>query len=221
MKPAVLVYRRRCRNRHFVIAFHNIVASCHKLSRHAVRALFTRFGVNYFAFYLGQRSAYRRNADVYGVVCRGHRTARRCFRLTVDNGYLFHVHLFGHVFHNGDGTRAARHYARSHAGEIGLREVGVFKQGYKHRRNAVESGYFFLVDARKSGLRREIGKRKHRRTVRHGSRHRKHHAETVEHRNLYHHSVGGRKIHSVADTFAVVDYIVVRQHNAFGKARCA
>ena len=59
VKPAVLVNRRRRRNRHFVIAFHNIVASCHKLSRYAVGTLFARFGVNYLTFYLGQRSAYR------------------------------------------------------------------------------------------------------------------------------------------------------------------
>ena len=48
--------------------------------------------------------------------------------------------------------------------------------------------------------------------------HRKHHAEAVEHRDLYHHAVGGREIHPVADALSVVDYVVVREHDALRKA---
>ena len=43
----------------------------------------------------------------------------------------------------------------------------------------------------------------------------------MEHRHLHHHSIRRGKIHSVADRLAVVDDVVVGQHNAFGKARGA
>ena len=55
----------------------------------------------------------------------------------------------------------------------------------------------------------------------HRGGHRQHHAEAVEHRDLYHHSVGRRKVHPVADAFAVVDDVVVCQHDALREARGA
>jgi hypothetical protein len=54
--------------------------------------------------------------------------------------------------------------------------------------------------------------------VGHRGGHRKHHAEAVEHRHLDHHAVGGGEIHAVADALAVVDDVVMREHDALREA---
>ena len=84
-------------------------------------------------------------------------------------------------------------------GEVGLCEVFVGEHGDEHRRNAVEAGDLFIVDAGKGRFRREIRHRAERTAVGHQVRHRKHHAEAVEHRHLDHHAVCGGNIHAVAD----------------------
>ena len=43
----------------------------------------------------------------------------------------------------------------------------------------------------------------------------------MEHRNLYHHSVCGRQIHSVSYAFAVIYDIVMSKHNAFRESGCS
>lgn len=55
----------------------------------------------------------------------------------------------------------------------------------------------------------------------HRGGHSQHHAEAVEHRHLDHHPVGGGKIHTVADGLAVVDHIVMGQHDSFWEAGSA
>ena len=40
----------------------------------------------------------------------------------------------------------------------------------------------------------------------------------MEHRHLDHHTVGGRESHTVADTLAVVYYVIVSEHYALGEA---
>ena len=102
--------------------------------------------------------------------------------------------------------------------KIGLFEVFVFKKRNKHCGNTVEAGYLFFVDAIKRTLGRKIGKRRHGNRMGNRSGHCKHHAEAVEHGNLNHHSVGTGKIHSVADVFAVVNNVIVCQHNALGES---
>ena len=51
--------------------------------------------------------------------------------------------------------------------------------------------------------------------------HRQHHAEAMEHRHLNHHAVCGGQIHAVADRLAVVDNVVMRQHDTLGESRRA
>ena len=53
----------------------------------------------------------------------------------------------------------------------------------------------------------------------HSRSHRKYHSEAVEHRNLYHHTVAGRKIHTVADKLTVVYDIIVCKHYTLGESR--
>ena len=43
----------------------------------------------------------------------------------------------------------------------------------------------------------------------------------MEHGNLNHHSVSGGNVHSVTDYFAVVNDVIVREHNTLGESRCA
>ena len=94
------------------------------------------------------------------------------------------------------------------------------EHGDKHGRNAVETGDPFLVDAGQGILCGKIGKRTQRCAVGHRSGHGKHHTEAMEHGNLYHHPVRGRQAHPVANAFAVIDNVIVCQHNAFRKTCC-
>ena len=93
------------------------------------------------------------------------------------------------------------------------------EHGDEHRRHTVEAGDALLIDAGERDLGREIRHRAERRAVRHAGGHGEHHAEAVEHRHLNHHPVGRGQIHPVADAFAVVDDVVVRQHDALREAR--
>ena len=88
----------------------------------------------------------------------------------------------------------------------------------KHRRHAVKAGDLLLIDASQRGFCGEVGHGTHGCAMGHGGGHGKGHAEAVEHRHLDHHAVGGGKTHPVTDTLAVVDHIVVGQHNALGEA---
>ena len=91
------------------------------------------------------------------------------------------------------------------------------QQRDKHRGHAVEAGDFLLVDARQGGLGGEIRQRHQRGAVSHARSHRQHHSETMEHRHLDHHAVGGGQVHPIADAFAVVDHAVVGEHHALGE----
>lgn len=73
-----------------------------------------------------------------------------------------------------------------------------------------------LMQAR-AGLGEKYGRGRRVAAVGHCRRHCKHHSEAVEHRHLNHHTVGGGKIHSVAYAFAVVDNVIMGEHNALGE----
>ena len=92
------------------------------------------------------------------------------------------------------------------------------EHGDKHRRHTVEAGDLFLPHTGKRVLGREIGHRTQRGTMGHAGSHRKHHAKAVEHGYLNHHTVCGGKLHPVTDTFTVIDYVVMRQHDALREA---
>ena len=102
-------------------------------------------------------------------------------------------------------------------GKIGLAVIGVVEHGDKHGGNPVEASDLFLIDAGQRGLRREIGDRREGGAVGHGGGHRQHHTKAVEHRHLDHHAVRRGETHAVADGFAVVDDIVMGEHNPFGE----
>ena len=76
--------------------------------------------------------------------------------------------------------------------------------------------FSWLMQSRPSGGRRRGWG--HGDAVGHGGGHSQHHAEAVEHGHLNHHPVGGGQIHAVADGLAVVDHVVVGEHNALGEA---
>ena len=92
------------------------------------------------------------------------------------------------------------------------------EHGNKHRRNTVEAGDLLLIDAGQRLLGGEIGHGTQGRAMGHGGGHGEGHAEAVEHGNLHHHAVGGGQTHAVADALAVVDHVVVGEHNALGEA---
>ena len=95
------------------------------------------------------------------------------------------------------------------------------QHGDKHGGHAVKGGNLFLINAGQSLFRRKRRNRAHSNPMGHRGGHSQHHAEAVEHRHLDHHPVGRGQIHPVADALAVVDDVVVRQHDALREARRA
>ena len=218
VEPAVFVYRGCGRLGHLVVALHYIVAARDELAVDVVGHFLVRLGVYDAAFDFRQRVADRLDAHLERVARVAHRAARRGFRLSVDYDDFLHVHLVDDVAHLRYRAGTSSHDARAHVGEVRLCEVLMLHHRDEHRRHAVEAGDVLLVDAGERGLSREVRQRRERRAVRHRGGHREHHAEAVEHRHLYHHAVLGREVHAVADAFAVVDDVVVREHDALREA---
>ena len=131
------------------------------------------------------------------------------------------MHLFDDLLHGFDRAGRSSHNAGTHMREICFVKVLVTEHGDKHGRDAVEAGDLLLIDAAETFARRKCGNRGHRNSVCDGRGHCQYHAEAMEHRNLNHHAILGRKIHTVADCLAVVDDIIMRQHDAFREAGCA
>ena len=218
VEPAVFVDGRGGRLGHLVVALHYIVAARDELAVNIVGHFLVRLGVYYAAFDFRQRVADRLDAHLERISRVAHRAARRGLGLSVDYDDFLHVHLVDDVAHLRYRAGASSHDSRAHVGEVRLCEVLMLHHRDEHRRHAVEAGDVLLVDAGERGLRREVRQRRERRAVRHRGRHREHHAEAVEHRHLYHHAVLGREVHAVADAFAVVDDVVVREHDALREA---
>ena len=214
MEPAVLVDGGRRGLRHLVVALHDVVAAGDEFADDFIRAVFAGLRVDDLAFDAGERGTDRIDADVDGVGRPAHGASGGRFRLAVDDDDLLHVHLVDDILHDGDRTGRARHDAGAHVGEVGLREVVVGQHGDEHGRDAVEGGDVFIVDAGEGRLRREVRDGQDGAAVGHGRRHGEDHAEAVEHGDLDHHAVRGREVHAVADGLAVVDDVVVGQHDA-------
>ena len=220
MEPTVLIDRISCSFGHLIIALHYVVSAGYEFAVGIVGKLFACFGVDNLTFDLGKRSSYGRHSYFNRIVCRAHRASGRCFGLSVNDRDLLHIHAVDNLIHYRLGTRRSCHNSGSHIGEVGLSKIIVLKHCYEHCRYAVERRYVFSVYARKCTLWREVRQRQASTAVCHCSGHCKHHSEAMEHRNLYHHSVCGRKIHSVADAFTVIYDVVVCEHNTLGKSCC-
>ena len=89
------------------------------------------------------------------------------------------------------------------------------QHGDEHGGHAVEGRDVLVIDALEGGLRGEVRNGQNGAAVGHGSRHGEDHAEAVEHGHLDHHAVRRGQVHAVADGLAVVDDVVVGQHDAF------
>ncbi len=218
MEPAVGVDCSGCSLGHLVVALHDIITARNELSVNVIGNLLIRLGINDTALHTEDRSAY----GIYTLLDRigglAHGCSRRSLGLTVCNTNLSHIHLLDDLFHCLDRTRRACHDTCSHVREICLGEVLVTEHSDKHCRYTVERCDLLLIDTRKTLSRRESCDRGHRCSVSYGSGHSENHSEAVEHRNLYHHSVCGRKIHAIADSLTIVYDIVVSEHYAFGEA---
>ena len=217
VQPAVLVDGGGGCLGHLIVTLHNIVTAGHKLSDHAVRAVLSGFRIHNLALDLRKCASDGGNSHFQRIGRTAHGAAGRSLGLAVDDYDLGHVHLVHHVTHDGDRAGASRHDAGPHMAEIRLREIRMRKHGDEHGRYAVEGGDMLIVDAGKRRFRREIRNRQDRAAVGHGGRHGKDHAEAVEHGHLDHHPVFRGQIHAVPDALAVVDDIVMGQHDALGE----
>ncbi len=218
VEPSVRVDGERGRVRHLVISLHYVVTAGDELSVDAVWKIGSRLRVDDLALDAEDRRAHRVDARLERVGRLRHRRRGGRLRLAVGDADLVHVHLLDDLLHHLDRAGRARHDPGAHMGEIGRLEELVVHHRDKHRRNAVERRDLLFVYALEPLARRERRDRRHRRAVGHRRRHCEYHAEAVEHRDLDHHPVGGRQIHTVADRLAVVDDIVVREHDALRKA---
>ena len=221
VEPALAVDGRRRGLGHLVIALHDVVAAGDEFAVHIVGQVLVRLRVDDLALDAEHRGADRCDARLDGVGRLAHRAARGGLGLAVGDADLAHVHLLDDILHDLDRAGRAGHDAGAHVREIGLVKIGVLEHRDEHRRHAVERGDLLLVDAGEALARRERRDWRHRRAVRHRGRHREHHAEAVEHRHLNHQAVRRGEVHAVADGLAVVDDVVMREHDALREARRA
>ena len=218
MQPAVLVYRLSRRFGHFVVTFHYIITARTKFADLSGAERLAGLGVNDLRFNAGERASDGVDAALDRVVGRRLRTAGRRLGLTVGYGYFGHTHLVNDLTHDLYRTGRTRHYAGAEV-EFELLEPRMTEHRDKHRRNAVDCRTFRVLQGFHDLYRTVIFDRHHRRSVRDARHGRKHQTETMVERNGYAEAVGGREFHAVADSFAVVQYIVMRQHNALREAR--
>ena len=215
VQPTVLIDSGGGSFGHLIITLHDVVAADNEFAGRAVGQVFACIGVDDLGFHERHLFADGVDPDLQRIVYGSHRAGGRSFGLSVGNGDLGHVHLVYDVAHDFNRAGRTRHDARAEAGEIVPAEVAVFQDPDKHCGNAVNGGALFVFD-RVHDLHRSVPQQRyHSRTVsdcRHDSQY---HAEAVEERHRYAQLVLRGELHAVADGFAVVDYVVVGQHNAF------
>ena len=114
VQPAVLINGACGGFRHFVVAFHYVIAARHKLAVFAVGALLAGFGVNNFALNFGQSLTHGAHALLNSIVNRAHCAAGRRLCLTVGYNNFFHIHFVHNVLHYRNGAGATCHNACTH-----------------------------------------------------------------------------------------------------------
>ena len=156
VQPAVLINSSGCRLWHLIVSLHDVVSTGNKFSGYAYRQFFACLRINDLTLNFRKRSSNRSDTNVKRIVSTAHRTSRRRFCLSVNNGYFRHMHFIDNVLHYRNRARTSRHYSGTHIAEIGLGEVFMLKHSDKHGGYAVECSYAFAVYAGERRLGREI-----------------------------------------------------------------
>ena len=203
---------------HLVVALHDVVAPGHELPADPDGALLPGVRVDDLALHVGEPAAHRLCAHVQGVVKAAHGAPRGRLCLAEHGDNLLHVHHVSGLAHQLRRAVGPGHDAGADVGEIRPGEILVVHHGDEHGGHAVEGGDPLLVDAGQGGLGGEVGQGAHGGPVGHGGGHGQYHAKAVEHGHLDHHPVCGGQIHVVPDILAVVDHVVVGEHDALGEA---
>ena len=204
---------------HFIVALHDVITAGAELAVLTVRQFLAGFGIDDLALDMGEGIADGLGAELERIGPGGHGAAGGRLGLAIDTYDAAHIHFIrpGGALHEFGRAAGTGHDACAHIGEIRLAVVLVVKHGDKHGGDAVETGDPLLVDTGEGVFRREIGQGADGGSMGHGGRHGQDHAEAMEHGDLDHHTVGGGKAHAVADTLAVVDDVVMGEHDALGE----
>ena len=221
MEPAVLVYRLSGGFGHLVVAFHYVVAARAEFAYLARGQSLARVRVNYLALDSRERLADRRAARLEGILRRCHRAAGRRLGLTENDDDIVHIHLLADIVHSLYRAGRARHDARAHMRKIIFVEVRMLEHGNEHRRHAVDCGAVLCHKRVHDLFGVEHINRHKGRSVGYAGHERKHHAEAMEEWNGDAQSVLMSELHAVAYRLAVVENVVVGEHNALGESRRA
>ena len=221
MEPAVLVYRLSGGFGHLVVALHYVVAARAEFAYLTRGQSLARVRVNYLALDSRERLADRCAARLEGILRRCHRAAGRRLGLTENDNNIMHVHLLANVVHRLYRAGRACHDARAHMREIIFVEVRVLEHGNEHRRHAVDCGAVLCHKRIHDLFGVEHINRHKGRSVGYAGHEREHHAEAVEERNRDAQPVVVGELHAVAYRLAVIENVVVGEHNALGESRRA
>ena len=221
MEPAVLVYRLSGGFGHLVVAFHYVVAARAEFAYLARGQSLARVRVNYLALDSRERLADCGAACLEGILRCGHGAAGRRLGLTENDDDIVHIHLLADIVHSLYWAGRARHDAGSHMRKIIFVEVRMLEHSDEHRRHAVDCGTVLRHERVHDLFRVEHINRHKGRSVGYAGHEREHHAEAVEERNRDAQPVVVGELHAVAYRLAVVENVVVGEHNALGESRRA
>ena len=218
MEPAVLVDSLSRGLGHLVVALHYVVAARAEFAYLARGQSLARIGVDYLALDAGERLADGGAACLEGILRCGHGAAGRRLGLTENDDDIVHIHLLADIVHSLYRAGRARHYARAHMRKIIFVEVRMLEHGNEHGRHAVDCGAVLCHKRIHDLFGVEHINRHKGRSVGYAGHEREHHAEAVEERNRDAQPVVVGELHAVAYRLAVIEYIIVGEHDALGEA---
>ena len=202
-----------------IVAFHHRVAAHADFALHADGETRAVGGGDDLNFGLRHGAADGVDADFDGVSGVAHGDDGRGLGLAVGDDEFADVHFIEHALHQFDGTRSAAHHAGAQAGEVEGGELGQAELGNVHCGNAVDGGGALVVN----GLKRcacvegPVGQDDGSAGVEcaHGSDDA---AVAVEERHGDDDFVLLGVVKSLGEELAVVDHVVMGEHDALGQA---
>ena len=218
VQPAVLVDDGGGLFGHLVVALHDVVAAAADFALGVGGQGLVGGGVEDGDFDAGEGGADGGDAEFDGVGAVGLGHAGGGFGEAVDGGDFDDVHVGDDAFHDFDGADGAGHDAGAEGGHVEHLEHGVGVHGDEHGGDAVEDGAFFLVDGGEAEEGVEGFDDDEGGAVGEDGHDAEGDAETMEEGHLEAELVGGGEALAVADAPAVVEDVVVGEHDALGEA---
>ena len=215
MEVAVLVYYLSSFLRHLVVAFHDVVAFAAELAHNLGRTFLKGIWIKHL--YIDERKlfSYCGHALLKRILGGALGHSRRGFCKAVDTGYILHVHLVDYTLHKLYRALGTSHDSSAQTGHIVLLEVRVIQLCYEHGRDTVDRGALLVVYRYKSLFCIKMLQHDMSCTMGIDCHYTQHNSEAVVQWHRQADTVLGSVLHALAYVVAVVQNVVVGQHDTF------